>query len=80
MAHVDKVLRSIDDHGALRCVDVFRRPDGTIGFEEFRRDVEDARGWFPIGGHARRVFHDEGAALDAALAAVAWLRSAIDRA
>jgi len=27
-----------------RCVDVFARPDGTFGFEEFRRDPEDM-GW-----------------------------------
>ncbi|MEP7171919.1 MAG: hypothetical protein ABI705_00385 [Aestuariivirga sp.] len=24
-----------------RCVDLFERSDGTCGFEEFRRDVED---------------------------------------
>ena len=60
-----------------RCVDLFRRPDGTHGFEEVRRDVEDARGWFPIGGHAARSFGDEAAALEAALAAVPWLRQAL---
>ena len=56
MPHVNKVLRSMNDPGAARCVDIYRRPDGTIGFEEFRRDVEDGRGWFPIGGHSNRVF------------------------
>ena len=25
----------------MRCVDLFRRPDGTFGYEEFRRDPED---------------------------------------
>ena len=25
-----------------RCVDIFRRPDGACGFEEFRRDIEEA--------------------------------------
>lgn len=77
MAHVNKVLRSMNDPGAARCVDIYRRPDGTIGFEEFRRDVEDGRGWFPIGGHSNRVFTGEAEALAAALAAVAWLGSAI---
>eukprot|EP01037_Dinobryon_pediforme_P022706 gene22706-23943_t len=76
MAHVNKVLKSINEAGAGRCVDIFRRPDGSIGFEEFRRDVEDTRGWFPIGGHANRLFADETAALEAALAAVPWLRQA----
>ena len=76
MAHVNKVIRSINDHGADRCVDIFRRPDGSIGFEEFRRDTEDARGWFPIGGHSHRTFDDEAVALAAAVNAVAWLAGA----
>ena len=80
MAHVNKVLRSIDRPGADRCVDVFLRPDGTVGFEEFRRDVEDARGWFPIGGHSDRVFADEAEAIVAARLAVAWLGSVLGEA
>jgi hypothetical protein len=74
VAHTNKVLRSINNEDASRCVDVFRRPDGSIGFEEYRRDQEDNRGWFPIGGHAARVFESEGAALEAAKAEVVWLR------
>lgn len=68
-----RVLRSINDHGAQRCVDLFLRPDGSFGFEEYRRDVEDPRGWFPIGGHAGLAFDSEGAALKEAQARVAWL-------
>ncbi|MGY3586463.1 hypothetical protein ACVIGB_004477 [Bradyrhizobium sp. USDA 4341] len=77
MVHVNRVLRSINDEGASRCVDIFVRPEGTIGFEEYRRDVEDGRGWFPVGGHSSRVFHEEGAALEAAMADVPWLRRAV---
>ncbi|QOZ31966.1 hypothetical protein [Bradyrhizobium sp. CCBAU 53421] len=77
MAHVNRVLRSINDDGASHCVDIFVRLDRTIGFEEYRRDVEDGRGWFPIGGHASRVFHDESAALEAAMAEVSWLRQVV---
>lgn len=73
MAHVNKVLRSINNQGADRCVDIFRRPDGSVGFEEFRRDAEDMRGWFAVGGHSGRVFASEADALAAALASVAWL-------
>ncbi|HWK95815.1 MAG TPA: hypothetical protein VNR39_10365 [Pseudolabrys sp.] len=73
MAHVNKVLRSINDQGADRCVDIFRRPDGSVGFEEFRRDAEDMLGWFAIGGHSGHVFASEADALAAALASVAWL-------
>lgn len=73
MAHVNKVLRSVNNEDADRCVDIFLRPDGTVGFEEYRRDVEDCRGWFPIGGHALRIFSDENAALKAAVSEVSWL-------
>jgi hypothetical protein len=77
MAHANRVVRSINDEGADRCVDIFLRPDGTIGFEEYRRDVEDGRGWFAIGLNSTRVFNDENAALEAAVATVPWLQNAI---
>ena len=77
MAHRNTVVRSINDHGAQRCVDIFRRPDTTIGFEEYRRDVEDGRGWFPTGGFSARVYPDECAAIEAATIAVSWLKDAI---
>ena len=35
------VLASHQTPEADRCVDIFSRPDGTFGFEEFRRDPED---------------------------------------
>lgn len=76
MARHGLVLRSVNDETADRCVDVFQRPDGSFGFEEYRRDVEDGRGWFAIGGHARRRFAAEAEALEAALLSVPWLRAA----
>ena len=77
MAHLNRVLRSINSDDASRCVDVFLRPEGSVGFEEYRRDVEDARGWFAIGGHASRTFADETAAFQAALAEIPWLRQIV---
>jgi hypothetical protein len=74
MAHLNRVLRSVNNDDASRCVDVFLRPGGSVGFEEYRRDVEDGRGWFAIGGYASRIFADESAAFEAALSAVPWLR------
>ena len=71
------VVRSINAVGDDRCVDVFRRPDGTFGFEEYRRDVEDQRGWFAIGFHGAETFETETGALSAAVAAVTWLGDAI---
>ena len=38
------VLESLETDDGLRCVDLFRRPDGSFGYEEFRRDPEERRG------------------------------------
>ena len=77
MAHVNKVIRSINNEDASLCVDIFRRPDGSVGFEEYRRDLEDGRGWFIVGGHAGRAFGDETSALQTAKDDVPWLRRMI---
>jgi hypothetical protein len=42
------VMDSIENPQHDRCVDIFMRPDGSIGFEEFRRDAEDAGAWTPV--------------------------------
>jgi len=77
---IDKnvVLRSINIQGGGRCVDLFLRPDGTFGFEEFRRDMEDNRGWFPIGSFCDQIFDSEDDALVEARAKITWLNDAID--
>jgi len=72
MAHEYKVMRSINTPDGGRCVDVFLRPDGSFGFDEFRRDVEDPSGWFPIGGHMGRIFNTEQEAFNQARASVSW--------
>lgn len=77
MAHINRVLRSIETDDGGRCVDLFVRPDGSFGFEEYRRDSEDGRGWFPIGGYAAVVFTAEAAMLAEALVCVPWLRHAV---
>lgn len=75
----NRVLRSIETEGGGRCVDIFVRPDGTFGFEEYRRDVEDGRGWFLIGHHSRHVHASEAEALAAARSKVTWLGARPDR-
>ena len=60
-----------------RCVDLFRRPDGSLGFEEFRRDVEDAGAWTPVAYYSAATYASEEAAIEAAMKAVAWLAEAI---
>jgi len=51
-SRLDKSWLVLDSHQTdegNRCVDIFSRPDGTFGFEEFRRDPEDLGVWTPIG-------------------------------
>lgn len=67
------VFESIENDEHDRCVDLFRRPDGTYGFEEFRRDVEDAGAWTPVRYYSAAIYPSKGAALSAAVATVAWL-------
>jgi hypothetical protein len=61
-----------------RCVDVFVRPDGTYGFEEFRRDPEDMGAWTPVAAFSSGEFATESAALEAARLAVPWLGPVLD--
>ncbi len=80
MAHKNKVMRSVNLRGEYICVDVFLRPDGTYGFDEFRRDPEDTRGWYSIGHYGHQVFGDEAAALGEAVERVHWLAGEMARA
>ena len=73
------VLRSHQIPGADRCVDVFARPHGTFGFEEFRQDPEDMGAWTPISYFSGHEYPSEDAAVDAARHAVAWLGPFLDR-
>jgi hypothetical protein len=70
------VLASLETGDGLRCVDIFRRPDGTFGYEEFRRDPEDQGAWTPIGFAAGLVYASADQARAAATAAVPWLGEA----
>ena len=79
MAHTNKVTRSIETQDGGRCVDLYRRPDASFGFEEYRRDPEDGSGWFAIGHHAGAAFPTEAAALAEARRRVAWLALVLDR-
>jgi hypothetical protein len=73
-----KVLRSPSTTAVDRCVDVFSRPDGTFGFEEFRRDPEDMGAWTPVAYYSGREFRSEAAAIAAARESVVWLAEVLD--
>jgi len=68
-----KVLESLHDLTAERCVDVFVRDDGTFGYEEYRRDYEDGGMWFPLHRYSGQVFRTQAEALAHARATVRWL-------
>jgi hypothetical protein len=72
------VLASYQTREADRCVDVFSRPDGSFGFEEFRRDPEDMGAWTPVAYFSGLDYPSADAALDSARDAVPWLVRAID--
>ena len=57
----------------LSAVDVFSRPEGTFGFEEFRRDPEDMGSWTPAAYYSRQEFGSVAAVRTAAERAVPWL-------
>jgi len=72
------VLASHQISGADRCVDLFSRPDGTFGCEEFRQDPEDMGEWTPIAYFSGRQFATADDALAAARQAVPWLARFLD--
>jgi hypothetical protein len=79
-ARLDKswvVLESIENSEHDRCVDLFRRPDGSFGFEAFRRDVEDAGLWTAVAYHSAAAYASKEAALSAAVGSVSWLAQAL---
>ena len=73
------VLVSHHTDDVYRCVDIFTRPDGTYGFEEFRRDPEDMGAWTPVSYFSGRDYATESDALAAARGAISWLGPLLDR-
>ena len=72
------VIESYQTFDGVHCVDVFSRPNGTFGYEEFRRDPEDRGAWTPIGYFSVRDFESLDKALEAARERVSWLGPLID--
>jgi hypothetical protein len=75
-SRLDKSWRVLTSHQTPegdRCVDVFWRPDGSFGFEEFRKDPEDMGAWTPVAYFSGRAFTTEDEARAAAKHAVPWL-------
>ena len=66
------VLASIENAQHDRCVDVFMRPDRSFGFEEFRRDAEDAGAWTPVSYFSGLRYASKDGALAEAARRIVW--------
>ena len=73
------VFASVENDAHDRCVDIFRRPDLTFGFEEFRRDVEDGGAWTPVQYFAGKAYTSSEQAYEAAEVLVPWLAEVLAR-
>jgi hypothetical protein len=73
------VFVSVENSEHDRCVDVFSGPDGTFGFEEFRRDVEDGGQWTPVQYYSGVSYVSSAEALETAERCVAWLADILGR-
>ena len=67
------VFSSVENLEHSRCVDLFSRPDGTFGFEEFRRDPEDGGEWTPVQFYSGVSYNSLDEALNEAKTYVPWL-------
>jgi hypothetical protein len=72
------VLVSHQTDEGNRCVDIFSRPDGTYGFEDFRRDPEDMGAWTPVSYFSGREYPTEIEVLAAARSTVSSLGPVLD--
>jgi hypothetical protein len=72
-----RVLASPSTPSVDRCVDIFVRPDGSFGFEEFRRDPEDGGVWTPVASFCGQVFDSRSQAVAEASRLVPWLAAVL---
>jgi len=73
MSSEQPVIESFESSDGVHAVEIFRRPDGTFGFEEYRHDPED-RGVRLVAGEYSALRYDSAAgAQAAAFEAVPWL-------
>ena len=70
-----QALDSFEDDSGTFCVDTFCRPDGSHGFELFRRDAEDQGRWTILNLYASTRFSTREDARAAAVRAVPWLNA-----
>jgi hypothetical protein len=72
------VMATLHNEDADRCVKIMKRPDGTFGFQEFRREPEDAGRWTLVRDSRGSVYATQGQAVAAARDGIAWFRDRRD--
>ena len=72
------VVDSVSSEDNQYRVDFFKRDDGTFGFEEYRRDIEDYNQWFKIGCFDTLLFTTKKDAIEAAVQYVIWLKGQLE--
>ena len=67
------VLASFETADGTQCVDVFRREDGTFGFEQYRSESDGPSRWRSLGKYSQLSFASGDEALGLAKQRVPWL-------
>ena len=67
------VLASFETVDGTQCVDVFKREDGTFGFEQYRSESDGTGGWQSLSKYSQLSFASGEEALHLAKQRVPWL-------
>jgi hypothetical protein len=67
------VLASFETADGTQCVDVFKRADGTFGFEQYRSECDGTSRWLSLGKYSQLSFASGEQALQLAKQRVPWL-------
>ena len=71
---VAEIVRTIESSDGKRKLEVFRREDGTYGFEDLKYGEEEET-WFPAGRYSVGIFATEEDAIKEAKGRVQWMAS-----
>jgi hypothetical protein len=70
------VLASFETVDGSQCVDVFKRADGSFGFEQYRSESDGTNRWQSLGKYSQLSFATGEEALNLAKGRVPWLSPA----
>jgi hypothetical protein len=70
------VLVSFEAADGVQCVDIFKRDDGTFGFEQYRGEFDSSSRWQSLNRYSQLSFVSGEQALSVAKQRVSWLNQA----